>query len=49
LIKPIVLANKIGYKKGLANAYNGKGRAVSQQGDLVEAHSGLSGSFDLFP
>jgi signal transduction histidine kinase len=33
----ILLANKIGYKKGLANAYNGKGRAVSQQGDLVEA------------
>lgn len=33
----ILLAKKIDYKKGLANAYNAKGRAVSQQGDLVEA------------
>jgi two-component system NtrC family sensor kinase len=32
----ILLANKIGDKKGLANAYNAKGRALAQQGDLVE-------------
>ena len=33
----IRLGNKIDYKKGLANAYNAKGRAIAQQGDFVEA------------
>lgn len=33
----IRLGNKIDYKKGLANAYNAKGRATAQQGDFVEA------------
>jgi len=33
----IRLADTMHYKKGLANAYNAKGRATAQQGDLVKA------------
>jgi signal transduction histidine kinase/Flp pilus assembly protein TadD len=33
----ILIGNKINYKKGLANAYNAKGRATAQQGDFVES------------
>jgi len=33
----ILIGNKINYKKGLANAYNAKGRAIAQQGNFVDA------------
>ncbi|PZX56012.1 tetratricopeptide repeat protein [Algoriphagus ratkowskyi] len=33
----IRLGNKIHYKKGLADAYNAKGRAIAQQGDFLES------------
>jgi signal transduction histidine kinase len=33
----ILIGNEINYKKGLANAYNAKGRATAQQGDFVES------------
>jgi two-component system, NtrC family, sensor kinase len=33
----ILIGNKINYKKGLASAYNAKGRAIAQQGDFVDA------------
>ncbi|WP_240510791.1 tetratricopeptide repeat-containing sensor histidine kinase [Algoriphagus antarcticus] len=37
LDEAIKLASKINYKKGLANAYNAKGRAYAQQGNFQEA------------
>jgi len=37
LDEAIQLASKINYKKGLAKAYHAKGRALAQEGNIVEA------------
>lgn len=46
--KAISIGNKIQYKKGLADAYNAKGRAVAQQGDLLESIENFQESLNYY-
>jgi tetratricopeptide (TPR) repeat protein len=48
LDKAIELASKINYQKGLARAYNVKGRALSQQGNFQEAILVFDQSLNVF-